>query len=119
MADINNQKLAKYADKERHIFTGKFLRTEKRDGIFQQLTVNNEDNVVVDQIALHMTKSFKELNLQKGDVVQFNGVVNQNKRGEYVVQRPTDVEKIASAPVENKSKVNVVGDDWDWFRDKD
>ncbi|MCH3904274.1 MAG: hypothetical protein LKF01_07195 [Lactobacillus sp.] len=114
--DIYNQKLAKYDDGKRHIFTAKFVRADKHNGVFQELTVNNEDNLVVQQIALKMSKSFKDLQLQKGDTVQFEGVVKQNKRGEYLVQRPINVDKIASAPDQNNSKVHVVGDDWDWFR---
>ena len=70
MIDIYNEKLAKYADGERRIFTATFLRPDDRKGIFQNLTVNNEDNVVVKQIALRMNKAFKELDLEKGDVVQ-------------------------------------------------
>ncbi|WP_248616415.1 hypothetical protein [Lactobacillus amylovorus] len=65
MIDIYNEKLAKYADGERRIFTATFLRPDDRKGIFQNLTVNNEDNVVVKQIVLRMNKAFKELNLEK------------------------------------------------------
>ena len=82
MIDIYNEKLAKYADGERRIFTATFLRPDDRKGIFQNLTVNNEDNVVVKQIVLRMNKAFKELNLEKGDVVQFEAIVKQNSRGE-------------------------------------
>jgi ABC-type amino acid transport substrate-binding protein len=116
MTDIHNQKLAKYDDNKRHIFTAKFVRTDKHAGIFQQLTVNNEDNVVVDQIALRMSKTFQNLKLVKGDVVQFEGVVKHTNLDDYTVQRPTDVEKIASAPAQTDSKINVIGDDWDWFK---
>lgn len=115
MIDIYNEKLAKYADGERRIFTATFLRPDDRKGIFQNLTVNNEDNVVVKQIALRMNKAFKELNLEKGDVVQFEAIVKQNSRGEYTVERPTGVEKISSGEDEEDSGVHTVGDDWDWF----
>lgn len=115
MIDIYNEKLAKYADGERCIFTATFLRPDDRKGIFQNLTVNNEDNVVVKQIVLRMNKAFKELNLEKGDVVQFEAVVKQNSRGEYTVERPTGVERISSGQDEEDSGVHVVGDDWDWF----
>lgn len=115
MIDIYNEKLAKYADGERRIFTATFLRPDDRKGIFQNLTVNNEDNVVVKQIVLRMTKAFKELNLEKGDVVQFEAIVKQNSRGEYTVERPTGMERISSGQDEEDSGVHVVGDDWDWF----
>ena len=109
------EKLAKYADGERRIFTATFLRPDDRKGIFQNLTVNNEDNVVVKQIVLRMNKAFKELNLEKGDVVQFEAIVKQNSRGEYTVERPTGMERISSGQDEEDSGVHVVGDDWDWF----
>lgn len=115
MIDIYNEKLAKYADGKRRIFTATFLRPDDRKGIFQNLTVNNEDNVVVKQIVLRMSKAFKELNLEKGDVIQFEAIVKQNSRGEYTVERPTGVEKISSAEDEEDSGVHTVGDDWDWF----
>lgn len=35
MIDIYNEKLAKYADGERRIFTATFLRPDDRKGIFQ------------------------------------------------------------------------------------
>lgn len=100
MIEIYNESLAKYADGDRHIFT--------------ELTVDNEDNVVVKQIALHMTKAFKDLNLEEGDVIQFEGIVKKNTRDEYTVERPTRAEKISSAD-NSDSKIHVMGNDWDWF----
>ncbi len=41
MIDIYNEKLAKYADGERRIFTATFLRPDDRKGIFQNLYVNS------------------------------------------------------------------------------
>ncbi|NMB31898.1 MAG: hypothetical protein GX990_04500 [Lactobacillus sp.] len=114
MIDIYNESLAKYADGDRHIFTAKFLRPDDRKGIFTELTVDNEDNVVVKQIALHMTKAFKDLNLEEDDVIQFEGIVKKNTRDEYTVERPTRAEKISSAD-NSDSKVHVMGNDWDWF----
>ena len=64
---------------------------------------------------IDMNKAFKELNLEKGDVVQFEAIVKQNSRGEYTVERPTGVEKISSGEDEEDSGVHTVGDDWDWF----
>lgn len=115
MIDIYNEKLAKFADGERRIFTATFLRPDDRQGIFKDLTVDNVDNEVVKQIALRMTKAFKELNLQKGDVIQFEAIVKKNKRGEYTVERPTHAEKISSAETEEDTGVHTVGDDWNWF----
>lgn len=115
MIDIYNEELAKYADGKQRIFTATFLRPDERKGVFQNLTVDNEDNVVVKQIALRMSKGFKELNLEKGDVVQFEAIVKQNKQGEYTVERPTGVEKISSAEDEENSGVHNVENDWDWF----
>lgn len=115
MIDIYNQKLEQYADGERRIFTATFLRPDDRQGIFKNLTVNNEENIVVKQIALRMTKAFKELNLEKGDIIQFEAIVKKNKRGEFTVERPTHAEKISSAETEEDSGVHTVGDDWDWF----
>ena len=109
MIDIYNESLAKYADGDRHIFTAKFLRPDDRKGIFAELTVDNEDNVVVKQIALH-----KELDLEEGDVIQFEGIVQKNSRDEYTVERPTRTEKISSAN-NGDSKVHIMGNDWDWF----
>ena len=114
MIDVYNESLAKYADGDRHIFTAKFLRPDDRKGIFAELTVDNEDNVVVKQIALHMTKAFKELDLEVGDVIQFEGIVQKNSRDEYTVERPTRTEKISSAN-NGDSKVHIMGNDWDWF----
>lgn len=116
MIDIYNSKLEKYADSDRHIFTATFVRPDDRQGIFKDLTVDNEDNKVVDQIALRMTKAFKELDLKKGDVVQFEAIVKKNKRGEFTVERPTRAEKIDTSGEESdNSGVHTVGDDWDWF----
>lgn len=116
MVDIYNEKLEKYADHHRHIFTAKYSHANKHEGIFQDLTVNNEDNVVVQQIALRLSKSFQNLQLQKGDVVQFEALVKKNNRNEFMVERPTRVEKIASAAPQDKGGVHVVGDNWDWFK---
>lgn len=115
LIDIYNKELAKYADGKQHIFTATFLRPDDRKGIFKNLTVDNEDNIVVKQIVLRMTKGFKELNLEKGDVVQFEAIVKQNKNNEYTVERPTGVEKISSSEDGKDSGVHVVSDDWNWF----
>lgn len=40
MIDIYNEKLAKYADGERRIFTATFLRPDDRKGIFQNFLQN-------------------------------------------------------------------------------
>lgn len=117
MIDIYNKKLEKFADGERHIFTATFVRPSARLAIFQDLKVDNQESKpVVDRIAIHYTKTFKDLNLHKGDVVQFEGIVKKDKKNEFMVERPTKAETISSVASEDeKNGVHVVSDDWNWF----
>lgn len=118
MIDIYNRSLAKYADNKRHIFTATFLRSSEHEAIFKDLTVDELNNVVVKQIALRYTKAFKELNLAKGDVIQFEALVKENKDDEFKVERPTKAEKIKDASEdESQDGVHVVSDDWNWFEE--
>ncbi len=118
MSDIYNQKLEKYADGNRHIFTATFIKKDDKQGIFKNLTADNEENVVVEQIALRMTKAFRELDLKQGDVIQFEAIVKKNKRGEFTVERPTRAETIdTSKEVKEDEGVHVVSDNWNWFEE--
>lgn len=115
MIDIYNQKLEKYDDGERHIFVATFDRPSDRRAIFTDLKVDDMKSVVVERIALNMTKTFRELDLQKGDVIQFEAIVKKNNKNEYTVERPTKAEKIDAAADHEQSNVHVVSDDWNWF----
>lgn len=117
MIDVYNEKMAKFADEERHIFTATFIKPYDRLAIFKDLRIDDqESDPVINKIALHYTKTFKDLDLIAGDVVQFQGIVKKNNKDEYTIERPNKAEKIASAPrEEDQNGFHVVSDDWDWF----
>ena len=64
--------------------------------------------------ALHYLKTFKDLDLKRGDVVEFEGMVEKDSNNGFTIERPTQAEKIRSAAADD-AKVDVVGDDWNWF----
>ncbi|RVU70745.1 MULTISPECIES: hypothetical protein [Lactobacillus] len=114
MIDIYNEKLEKYDDGTRHVFTATFLQPNDRQAIFTDLKVDSMDEVVVNKIAMHYTKAFKDLDLNPGDVIQFEGLVKKDNQGGFSVERPTQAEKIQAAPAPD-SNVHVMGNDWNWF----
>lgn len=113
--DIYNEKLEPYDDGKRHKFSGTFDRLNDRLAIFKDLRIAGAGgNPIVKQLALHYLKTFKDLDLKRGDVVEFEGMVEKDSNNGFTIERPTQVEKIRSAAADD-AKVDVVGDDWNWF----
>lgn len=52
--------------------------------------------------------------MKRGDVVEFEGMVEKDSNNGFTIERPTQAEKIRSAAADD-AKVDVVGDDWNWF----
>ncbi len=113
--DIYNEKLEPYDDGKRHKFSGTFDRLNDRLAIFKDLRIAGAGgNPIVKQLALHYLKTFKDLDLKRGDVVEFEGMVEKDSNNGFTIERPTQAEKIRSAAADD-AKVDVVGDDWNWF----
>lgn len=76
--DIYNEKLEPYDDGKRHKFSGTFDRLNDRLAIFKDLRIAGAGgNPIVKQLALHYLKTFKDLDLKRGDVVEFEGMVEK------------------------------------------
>jgi hypothetical protein len=105
--DIYNEKLEPYDDGKRHKFSGTFDRLNDRLAIFKDLRIAGAGgNPIVKQLALHYLKTFKDL--------EFEGMVEKDSNNGFTIERPTQAEKIRSAAADD-AKVDVVGDDWNWF----
>ncbi|WP_270770499.1 hypothetical protein [Lactobacillus crispatus] len=92
--DIYNEKLEPYDDGKRHKFSGTFDRLNDRLAIFKDLRIAGAGgNPIVKQLALHYLKTFKDLDLKRGDVVEFEGMVEKDSNNGFTIERPTQAKK--------------------------
>lgn len=82
--------LKKIGKEERHTFIGTFVKTGQKSGYkvpVETIMLKNiktpDGKMLTDHLWFTFTKGFKDVNLQEGDIVQFDARVAEYERGYF------------------------------------
>jgi len=121
------RKVLKQIDEQRCTFTGTFSRFGIKNGYCGPMKtvllqhISDEDGYeVADHLWFNLTKGFEALNMQPGDVIQFDGRVQRYTKGycgrdwekqiehpirdDYKLSRPTKIRRV----IEDQKMISVV-----------
>jgi hypothetical protein len=118
------RKILQRIDQQRCTFSGTFIRFGIKNGycgpvetVLLQNIVDENGNAVADHLWFNLTKGFDALNMQPGDIVQFDGRVQRYTKGycgrnwekqighpvqdDYKLSRPTQIRRIRNETAKN------------------